>query len=140
MMRAFRHLNCKPFFSGPVCLECLTDVKYTKVTNGSSCERLISKEECEDAARQLGLSDTKASVENTAGWPPSCYFHSGHSLYFNQNSYATSECNSNSRVCICKKSSGETLIKKYIFSISKGKVAQLRFEALQDKRSLPCEQ
>ena len=79
---------------------------YTMVTSGSTCKRVTSKADCEEAARQLGLSDTEASEETVATWPPYCYFYNGQSLYFNNNANATSQCNPDSRVCICEKIPG----------------------------------
>lgn len=79
-------------------------VKYTNVTMGSSCERITTKEDCEDAARELRLSDTTAWEETNAKWPPGCYVNVKY-LYFNKNSSATTKCNSLNMVCICKKSS-----------------------------------
>jgi len=84
---------------------------YIKVKEGSSCER-ISNEECRDAAKQLGLKDTKVRVETESEWPPGCYLNNGEKtgekLYFNKNNKSTRECTEDYRVCICKKSSGNT--------------------------------
>ena len=79
---------------------------YYLVTSGSACERITSKEECEEAARQLGLSDTNAAGENVSDWPPYCYSIDGRSLYFNNNGYSTSRCSAE-RLCICKEVSGK---------------------------------
>ena len=81
---------------------------YIRVTSGSTCERVTSKAECEEAARQLGLSDTVALEESKSNWPPYCYVNIN-ALYFNINGTATSHCNSNSRICICKETSGKIL-------------------------------
>ena len=43
----------------------------------------MSKEDCEEAAMQLGLPDTEASEETVSNWPPYCYFHIGNQLWFN---------------------------------------------------------
>ena len=91
---------------------CLIGTAYTGVTSGSTCERVTSKADCEQAARQLGLSVTVAKVVTESDWPPNCYFYNGDShgngktLYFNNDHNAASECNPGSRVCICKKTSG----------------------------------
>ena len=74
---------------------------YINVTSGSTCERITSKAECEEAATQLGFADNQASEENTS-WPPFCYFYDGQSLWFNKNENSTSNCNSHNRICICK--------------------------------------
>ena len=81
-------------------------VRYTTVTNGSTCERVISKAECEVAARQLDLSDTVASEEYEVDYPLNCYIYNGKQLYFNTNSNSDARCNSNT-VCICKDTSGK---------------------------------
>ena len=75
---------------------------YIRVTIGSTCQRITSREECEEAAAQLGLSDTEASEEYVSDWPPYCYIYEGDSLYYNTNGNATSQCNTIKRVCICK--------------------------------------
>ena len=80
------------------------------VTSGSTCTRVTSKEECEDAARQLGLADTEAGEETVSDWPPYCYFYdhgNRQELYFNKDGNAISECNSDGKICICKNESGE---------------------------------
>ena len=74
---------------------------YINVTSGSTCERITSKAECEEAATQLGFADNRASEENTE-WPPFCYFYNGQSLWFNKNENSTSHCNSHNKICICK--------------------------------------
>ena len=85
---------------------------YTGVTSESyGCERVTSKADCEQAARQLGLSVTVAEVVTESDWPPNCYFYNGDShgngktLYFNNDHNAVSECN-DSKICICKKAPG----------------------------------
>ena len=87
-----------------------TVYKYTKITTGATCERIKSKAHCEEAAKELGLSDTSPSDENTSGWPPYCYFLQGIqgiTLYFNTGHKAiqssVKECNSDSMVCLCHK-------------------------------------
>ena len=39
---------------------------YINVTSGSTCERITSKAECEEAATQLGFADTQAQEESIA--------------------------------------------------------------------------
>ena len=75
---------------------------YTKVISGSSCGRVRTKSDCEEAARQLGLSDTSATEEDVENWPPYCYFYNGNSLYFNKRSNGARDCDSQHAVCICK--------------------------------------
>jgi len=76
--------------------------EYIIVTSGSTCERVTSKEECEEAARQLGLSDTTAAEETSYSYPPYCYFYNGSSLYFNNQLNSDTVCSSYDP-CICKK-------------------------------------
>ena len=90
---------------------------YEKVTSGSTCmrgTRVTSKEECVEAAKQLGLSD-KDAVESSgdwSDWPPYC-FAAGGGVYFNTNGDATSMCNSEDRICICNEPGMiEAMIKK----------------------------
>ena len=83
-----------------ICQENL--MEYTRVTSGSTCERVTTKTECEEAARQLGLSDTTAREETASSYPPYCYFYKGKSLWFNNDSNADPQCNSDSKVCICQ--------------------------------------
>ena len=76
------------------------------VTSGSTCERVTTKAECEEAARQLGLSDTTATGEREPDYPPYCYFLDGEDLWFNRNGNSESPCLSD-EVCICKSNIGE---------------------------------
>ena len=79
---------------------------YIRVTIGSTCKRITSREECEKAAAQLGLLDTKASEKDVTDWPPYC-FYEGESLYYNTNGNATSQCDPIMKtVCICKGGKG----------------------------------
>ena len=48
--------------------------QYSRVANGSYCESVTSKEECEEAAIQLNLSDISAKEETENDYPPFCYF------------------------------------------------------------------
>ena len=80
---------------------------YERVTSGSTCERVSSKSECEEAARQLGLADTQAQEETSSGFPPYCYFYDSlNTLWFNKDGNGAPQC-SNTKVCICKTTSGE---------------------------------
>ena len=75
-----------------------------KVTSGNNCKRLTSLEECEEAARQLGLADNEASEIRGSMSPPFCYLYRNYRgvfLKFNNNINSSAPCNSNSRICIC---------------------------------------
>ena len=97
----YYHYNKLFFNTGAATAACTSGVEkncickntmYHKVTSGSNCKRVTSKAECEEAARQLGLSDTEAHVEApTPDYPKYCYYHGG-SLYFNDNADGTSTC------------------------------------------------
>ena len=82
--------------------------KYTKITTGATCERIKSKAHCEEAAKELGLSDTSPSDENLSGYPPYCYEHlgqQGRTLWFNTGQNAiqsVKECH-DSMACLCHK-------------------------------------
>ena len=86
--------------------------RYVRVMNGTNCERVTSKKECEEAARQLRLSDTEALRHNetkTHSWPPYCYFsqHGGqHVLYFNEYGDSAAHCKYTVQECICKETAG----------------------------------
>ena len=90
---------------------------YTRVKSGTTCERVASKAECEQAARQLGLRAYGGGDYVAAEppynrlydyWPPGCFFYNGDShgngktLYFNNHDSDVWQCDSGSRVCICK--------------------------------------
>ena len=77
---------------------------YNSVTSGSTCKRITSKVECEEASRHLDLSDNVASGETESDYPPYCYFYRGNGvveLWFNDNGNSESSCTSE-YVCICK--------------------------------------
>ena len=74
---------------------------YKKVTSGSDCKRIMSKEECEEAARQLELTDEEADEWTTPDWPPYCFFKNGKRLVFNNNVGSAAQC-IHDAVCICK--------------------------------------
>ena len=78
---------------------------YTRVASGQACKRVTSKAECEDAARQLVLTDNVAEGETESNYPPACYFNGGN-LWFNTDDSSTAQCSSDN-VCICKKTSGK---------------------------------
>ena len=78
------------------------------MTNGNDCDRIATREDCEAAARALGLSDTTSYIVypvNGAVRPPSCYYKPGNpddmKLIFNPFLASTASC-SNERNCLCK--------------------------------------
>ena len=79
---------------------------YLRVTSGSTCRRITSKAECEDAAKQLEFSGTEASQVDTPIYPPYCYSISGVSLRFNKNGNSLQRCKNAKMlyniICICK--------------------------------------
>ena len=83
-----------------------TKVTYTRVNSGSACDMVTTKAECQEAARQLGHSDTSASEETVSNYPPYCYIHNGNGLWFNNQGSSATACSSNN-VCICKGDTGE---------------------------------
>ena len=88
---------------------------YIKVTSGSTCDRITSKAECQEAARKLGLANTVAFEMTNSHWPPYCFFNKGQSLWYNNNANAASKCNKK-KVCICKETWGSmdwSLVKSY---------------------------
>ena len=79
--------------------------EYTRVTSGPFCQRITSKTECEEAAKELGLSGTEAEEETVSDWPPNCYFSTdgdGAGLWFNNDGDSAEHCDRN-QICICKK-------------------------------------
>ena len=87
--------------------------RYVRVTNGTNCERVTSKNECEEAAKQLRISDTDAWNETMPRiWPPYCYFsqHGGqHLLYFNEYANSRAHCEYMAKECICKETAGKVV-------------------------------
>ena len=74
---------------------------------GTSCQRIETKAECEQAARQLGLSDTTANEGSWVGNAPYCgrtsdtaYTRPG-SLRFNKKFDSKAKC-SGGYECLCK--------------------------------------
>ena len=64
----------------------------------------MTQQECEEAAQQLGLSDTSAQEDDDGNAayndPPYCYFESN-KLYFDRTARNTGGCSSSDQ-CICK--------------------------------------
>ena len=74
-------------------------------SSDTSCNRVTSSDECEAAARELGLADTSAHIEDMPSYmPPNCFYHdglSGYHLYYNTGSSSNAACSSTIK-CICK--------------------------------------
>ena len=93
------------YYSLPV----MATTEYTKVTSGTGCERITSKEECERAAKALGLSDTTATTITNPNAPPYCFNYKGscnagvscQGLKYNTEGDLTIACSS-IRDCLCK--------------------------------------
>merc|ERR1719367_2189136 len=87
---------------------------YSIVTSGSFCKRLTTLEDCETAARQLGLEHTTASDFSNPQYPPYCYHKPGNKLYFNKAITSPASCSSE-RNCLCRSSlveaSGYSLVR-----------------------------
>ena len=82
--------------------------RYSRVADGSYCERVTSKKECEEAARLLNVSEINAREETENDYPPFCYLYKTEKedlLYFNKHNLTDSNCNSD-HICICRKASG----------------------------------
>ena len=75
---------------------------YIIVTSGSTCERVTEYDECEEAASQLGFSETTIFEESTSNYPPYCYLYFEDSPSFNDNGNSEAVC-SPDNACICKK-------------------------------------
>ena len=72
----------------------------------AQCNHITTLGECNDAARQLGLADTKATIDLgyfSGSNPPYCYFNAyDDSLMFNENGTNTGSCNPNMYDrCVC---------------------------------------
>ena len=72
-------------------------------TDGIACTRITDLQSCEEAARQLGLSDTTARDDDDGNVPtsdpPYCYFE-GSELYFNEYGNNTGDCSITDQ-CLC---------------------------------------
>ena len=69
--------------------------------SGNICGKITTVEECETAAKALGLSDTIAYNTSNHGWPPHCFYKAEHKfLIFNADSTSPTTC-SNIEQCIC---------------------------------------
>jgi len=90
-----------------------TSVGYMEVTSGTGCGsnglRITTKEECEAAANELGLSFSQSVIEidRVDSWPSQCFYPGnpafGSNVFFNKDTTSTIPCDSDQRKCICKK-------------------------------------
>ena len=70
------------------------------LSDGRTCGWIQTKDDCEEAAKLLGLSDTDAtSVSYGHPHPRGCFYHGA--LYFNRNSQSPTGCTSEIS-CLCK--------------------------------------
>ena len=84
-----------------------------EVTSGTGCGsnglRITTKEECEAAANELGLSFSQSVIEidRVDSWPSQCFYPGnpafGSNVFFNKDTTSTIPCDSDQRKCICKK-------------------------------------
>jgi len=93
----------------------IVQASSTVVKSGSTCERITSMAECEEAARMHGLSDTSATENSYSSGPPYCYYKPGTvRLYYNSdinNNNSPCTCERN---CLCKSSAEECQIEENI--------------------------
>jgi len=96
-----------------VCAFGATNVQaFSMVRSGSTCERITSMAECEEAAGKLGLFDTSATTNDYSGGPPYCYYKTGEKrLYYNTNNNNPCTCERN---CLCMPSAEECQIEENI--------------------------
>ena len=80
---------------------------YKSVESGTTCDRVKTKAECGEAAKQLGIL-LEARDYKSSNDPPYCFMKGG-LLYFNTRTSSTSECKSGvwDRTCICKKGNSD---------------------------------
>ena len=81
---------------------------YETVDSGSTCERVKTKAECEEAAKQLCFQDSTIEEESDSNYLPYCYYSKfDGSLFLNYNGNSALECGSKvwgkGFNCICKK-------------------------------------
>ena len=82
---------------------------YKAITFGRCFTNVTTKEDCEEAASQLGFTANEA-IEITDPLNANCYANVGdNQLFFNSSNWSEgwSGCNNNDTVCICKKTSGK---------------------------------
>ena len=93
---------CNPTSHAPCCSKhgwCGSDPAYKWVKSGLSCNRITSKEECENAASELGHSDTTADTISESSYPPYCSSYHG-ALKWNTLTSSSYECDSDDH-CLC---------------------------------------
>ena len=80
-------------------------INLIEVNSGTSCERIKTRAECEEAATQKGLFSTVAvtRIHNKNNNPPYCFFLPGSGLFFNDKANSGKKCGEGNRVCVCKK-------------------------------------
>ena len=75
---------------------------FTLITSGFNCDWIMTKEECETAATELGLSVTTAIVPGSGpSRVPYCHFKPSDPYLFFKADTSSNPC-SNERKCICK--------------------------------------
>ena len=74
------------------------------LSNGKTCGWIQTKENCEAAARFLGLRDTEASLASNDARPRGCFYHGA--LYFNLKTQSQTVCTR--RIpCLCRADDGK---------------------------------
>ena len=108
------------------------------MTNGNSCERITTKEDCEAAATTLGLSDSTTALVVPADQgnyaPPYCSYmpgYNGDKLYFNPAFNSPDSC-SNEENCLCK--IGKTSFYQLVLQLA---VENLRFHVQSLSKQAP---
>ena len=107
--------NAPTFLGEPPGSECTISVEASgySLVRGGSCKTIETKEECETAARVIGLNDTAAdtpSPTTEGARPPGCYFkplgdeYWSRQLYFNPLLNSSAPC-SDKRLCVCDQKS-----------------------------------
>ena len=76
--------------------------EYVIIESGRTCNRITTKEECEQAAQLLGFSGTTAAVQSNGHSPSHCHWWTGGpALIFNTNFAAGYDCKQGQQ-CICR--------------------------------------
>ena len=78
---------------------------YRLFTSGDSCERLTTKQECDAAAKELGLKNpsgySEASEVSGDHRPPYCLWHQDTFIWFSTSFHTSVSCSETTK-CICK--------------------------------------
>ena len=77
--------------------------KYFLLTSGTCDHYIMSSAECDEAAEQLGLSDTTSTESSWTSYAPGCFQNSDNNIIVNTNSASTADCGAFSSSCICKR-------------------------------------